>query len=107
MNDKDNDSSDCASEYSMPSGRAVVLSDGPTGRTIVVNGREHRFEGEEIGRDELARLAFPGVGPSTGGSLTVAYDHGPAEAPSGLIVPGRTTRVLEGQTFSVSQTDKS
>ena len=89
------------------SGKAIALAGAPTEKAIVINGREHRFAGQEIGRDELARLAFPGMGASPGSALTVAYDHGPAEAPSGLVIPGRTTRVLDGQTFSVSQTDKS
>lgn len=91
-----------------PKGQALAVVDTDRGgKTIVVNGREHRFAGGEIGRAELASLAFPGTGPSVGSSLTVAYDHGPLEAPAGLIVPGRTTKVLDGQTFSVSQTDKS
>jgi len=90
------------------SGRSLVIdSSAPTTRTIVVNGRQHRFAGEEIGRTELARLAFPGMEGKAESALTVAYDRGVAEAPSGLLATGRTTRILDGQTFSVSLTDKS
>ncbi len=78
-----------------------------TMKTILVNGREHRFAGEEIGRNELARLAFPAIETAGRGALTVAYDRGPLEAPSGILSVDRKTRVLEGQTFSVSRTDKS
>lgn len=88
-------------------GRSIAVQAAEPARTIVVNGREHAFAGDEIGRDELARLAFPHVPPAGGGALTVAYDNGPADAPSGLVAKGRTTRVLHGQTFSVSLTDRS
>lgn len=88
-------------------GRSLTRIDQHQTKTIVVNGRELPFAGEEIGRNELARLAFPNIGTGGQSSLTVAYDHGAAEAPSGLLTAGRTTRVLEGQTFSVSLTDKS
>ncbi len=76
-------------------------------KTIVVNGREHRFAGEEIGRTDLARLAFPAMETAGRGALTVAYDRGPMDAPSGILSSERKTRVLDGQTFSVSRTDKS
>ncbi len=76
-------------------------------KTILVNGREHRFAGEEIGRNELARLAFPAIETAGRGALTAAYDRGPLEAPSGILSAERKTRVLDGQTFSVSRTDKS
>lgn len=89
-------------------GRALTTRDeGATMKTIVVNGREHRFPGEEIGRGELALLAFPHVGAVGPSALTIAYDHGPSEAPCGLLAAGRQTRILDGQTFSVSLTDKS
>lgn len=95
-------------EEGAATGRSLVVDNtGPATRTIVVNGRQHRFTGDEIGRNELARLAFPGIDTGTRGALTVAYDRGAVEAPSGLLAAGRTTRVLDGQTFSVSLTDKS
>ena len=90
------------------SGRGLTLADTSAGsKTIVVNGREHAFVGDEIGRGELARLAFPTIGGAGDSALTVAYDHGPVGAHHGLLGGGRTTRVLDGQTFSVSICDKS
>ena len=87
-------------------GRSLVVKEET--KKIVVNGREHRVRGDEIGRDELFALAFPGMGTVAAGSaLTVAYDNGPADSPAGLVLAGRATRVFDGQTFSVSQTVKS
>ena len=91
-----------------PSRGTLIMQHQETpAKTILVNGREHRFTGEEIGRNELARLAFPAIETPGRGALTVAYDRGPLEAPSGILSSERKTRVLEGQTLSVSRTDKS
>lgn len=89
--------------------RAVRIQDTPDAAalTIVVNGRKHRFHAKLISRDELANLAFPGARAASGRILTVTYDHGPEDAPCGLLVPGRSTTIVDGQTFNVIQTDKS
>jgi hypothetical protein len=76
-------------------------------RTIVVNGRSHLFAGDEIGTRELARLAFPEQDGRSYAALTVAYEGGPLVAESGLMTGRTTTPVAEGQSFSVSLTDKS
>jgi hypothetical protein len=90
------------------SGGQLVAQNRPTSaKTIVINGREHRFAGEEIGRTDLARMAFPAMDSASRGALTIAYDRGPVDAPSGILGSERKTRVLDGQTFSVSRTDKS
>jgi len=94
-------------EAEQPSGKPIVQHQEGAVKTIVVNGREHRFAGEEIGRTELSRIAFPAIETAGRGGLTVAYDRGPLEAPSGILSAERKTRVLDGQTFSVSRTDKS
>lgn len=90
-------------------GRSLTVADtnGGARKTIVVNGREHAFVGDEIGCGELARLAFPALDVGGDSALTVAYDNGPEGARHGLLASGRTTRVLSGQTFSVSVCDKS
>lgn len=76
-------------------------------RTIVVNGRSHLFAGDEIGTKELAQLAFPEQDGRAYAALTVAYERGPLVAESGLMTGRTTTPVAEGQSFSVSLTDKS
>ncbi|MEG8049317.1 hypothetical protein QP178_05315 [Sphingomonas aurantiaca] len=104
MTDDDNKNATDAA----PSSAALITQHRETtAKTILVNGREHRFAGEEIGRNELARLAFPASETAGRGALTVAYDRGPLDAPSGILSAERKTRVLDGQTFSVSRTDKS
>lgn len=104
MNDTtEQDSTDTAPGRSL----AIADTNGGDRKTIVVNGREHPFVGHEIGRGELARLAFPALGAAGDSALTVAYDNGPEGARHGLLASGRTTRVLDGQTFSVSVCDKS
>jgi hypothetical protein len=76
-------------------------------RTIVVNGRSHLFTGDEIGTKDLARLAFPEQEGRSYAALTVAYEGGPLVAESGLMTGRTMTPVAEGQSFSVSLTDKS
>lgn len=76
-------------------------------RTIVVNGAAHAFDGDTIDRGQLAALAFPDTAPSSTQGLTVAFRGGPPEASTGLLPVGRSAVVHQGQTFSVSITDKS
>lgn len=101
---KDADRDAAAAE--MP-GRALATVDAHETKTIVVNGRRIPYTGSEIGHAELGRLAFPDASAAEGRALTIAYDHGPATAPSGLIGTDRPVRVLDGQTFDVYLTSKS
>ena len=100
----DIDTSDPALGTPPPSGALVRTS---TVRTIVVNGRSHLFAGEDIGPRDLARLAFPEQEGRSYAALTVAYEGGPLGAASGLMTGSVKTPVTEGQSFSVSLTDKS
>lgn len=76
-------------------------------RTIVVNGRSLRFEGETIDRQQVARIAYPTIDAAAERSLTVAYNGSASGGPAGLLAAGQTTEVVNGQTFNVSLTDKS
>lgn len=76
-------------------------------RTIVVNGAAHAFDGDTIDRNQLAALAFPDTQPGSTQGLTVAFRGGPPEASIGILPVGRSAVVHQGQTFSVSLTDKS
>lgn len=100
----DTDIIDHAGDASPP---ATALVRSAPVRTIVVNGRSHLFAGEEIGTKELARLAFPEQDGRSYAALTVAYEGGPLVAESGLMTGRTMTPVAEGQSFSVSLTDKS
>lgn len=86
---------------------STALERTSTVRTIVVNGRSHLFAGDEIGTKDLARLAFPEQEGRSYAALTVAYEGGPLVAESGLMTGRTMTPVTEGQSFSVSLTDKS
>ncbi|NJR77507.1 hypothetical protein [Sphingomonas corticis] len=100
----DTDTIDHAGDASPPT-TALVRSAAV--RSIVVNGRSHLFAGDEIGTKDLARLAFPEQQGRSYAALTVAYEGGPLVAGSGLMTGRTTTPVAEGQSFSVSLTDKS
>lgn len=75
--------------------------------SITVNGRPHRFLGDEISHAQVVRLAHPSMTASPGRSFTVAYAEGPADATNGILAPLRRTRVTEGESFSVFVTDRS
>lgn len=100
----DTDTIDHAGDTSPP---ATALVRSAAVRSIVVNGRSHLFAGDEIGTKDLARLAFPEQQGRSYAALTVAYEGGPLVAESGLMTGRTTTPVAEGQSFSVSLTDKS
>lgn len=75
--------------------------------TIVVNGRAHVFDGARIDRQQLASLAFPEISKGGEQALTVSYSGGPAAAPSGLLIQGRSVAVENRQNFNVTLTSKS
>lgn len=97
MNDHENE----------PAAGALVVTGERTVRTIVVNGREHRYADDRIGHGQLARLAFPGLGERDHRSLVASYGSGPAEQERGVVPHGGTVGVAEGQRFNVCVTDKS
>lgn len=88
-------------------GRELVEIGERTVRTIVVNGREHRFADDRIGHGQLARLAFPTLEERESRSLVASFGGGPAERERGVVPFGGTVEVAEGQRFNVSVTDRS
>ncbi len=85
----------------------TVVGEHPEPRSIVVNGRSHVHAGDRISTHDLVRFAFPGADRLERSALTVAYDGGPLQAHSGLLAVNASTPITEGQSFSVSLTDKS
>ncbi|WP_210358333.1 multiubiquitin domain-containing protein [Sphingomonas beigongshangi] len=77
--------------------------------SIIVNGRHAEVAVRELTFENLVSLAFPGINPlSTGSrSLTVTYRRGPADRPEGSLVARENVRVLQGEVFNVTATDKS
>ncbi|CAB4945914.1 unannotated protein [freshwater metagenome] len=88
-------------------GRELVTTNDRTVRTIVVNGREHRFADDRIGHDQLARLAFPTLAERESRSLVASFGGGPADHERGVVPFGGTVEIAQGQRFNVCVTDKS
>jgi hypothetical protein len=89
-------------------GREIVGPvDSDNVRTIVVNGREHRFAGDRIGHGELATLAYPSLSEKKGRSLVASFGAGPAGQERGVVAHGGKVDVVEGQQFDVRVTDRS
>ncbi len=84
-----------------------VIPGGGEVRTIVVNGREHRFAGDRIGHGELAGLAYPGLGEREGRALVASFGAGPVGRERGVVAHGGKVEVVEGQRFDVCITDRS
>lgn len=76
-------------------------------RTIVVNGREHRFAGDRIGHGELAGLAYPDLAEREGRALVASFGAGPVGRERGVVAHGGKVEVVEGQRFDVCVTDRS
>lgn len=75
---------------------------------IMVNGRGHVVAKEELGYDELVKLAF-GNNPPSGPYIviTVTYRRGHGNKPEGSLRIGETVKVKDGMIFNVTATDKS
>lgn len=75
------------------------------GRTVIaVNGRSHELRGRTTSFEQLLRIAFPDRTIGNPGLATVAYRHGPASAPEGLLTPGDAIPLTEGLTVNVNAT---
>lgn len=71
---------------------------------IIINGREHVFEGKKISYEEVVRLAY---GKNGDMSYTVSYSKGDDQKPKGTLVPSEEVRVKDGMIFNVTPTYKS
>lgn len=85
----------------------AATAGGDAVRTIVVNGRKHRFAGDQIGHGELATLAYPMLEERQGRSLVASFGAGPEGQERGVVAHGRRVDVVEGQRFDVRVTDRS
>ncbi|HZO94955.1 MAG TPA: multiubiquitin domain-containing protein [Candidatus Baltobacteraceae bacterium] len=74
---------------------------------IFVNTRERRIEARSISYDELVRLAFDPAPSGPNIAFTITYRRGPHEHPEGIVAPGQTVRIKEGEIFNVTRTDRS
>lgn len=74
--------------------------------TIIVNGQQKKFEGENISFEQAVQIAALGPdGPTI--VFTVTYKRGQGQKPEGTMVAGDIIKVKEGMIFNVTRTDKS
>lgn len=74
---------------------------------IFVNTRERHVDGRTISYDALVRLAFDPVPTGPNIAFTITYRRGPHEHPEGIVAPGQTVPVKDGEIFNVTRTDRS
>lgn len=74
---------------------------------IIVNGREHEVEKDDLSYEEVVNLAFNNNPPQ--GEficITVTYSKG-EHGKKGTMLPGDTVKAKDGMIFNVTATDKS
>ncbi|WP_307088328.1 multiubiquitin domain-containing protein [Sphingomonas faeni] len=76
-------------------------------RAIVVNGRKCVVRSEDVGFDQVVRLAFGGEEPTHSRSMSVTYRRGPATAAEGILSHYQRIPLIDGEEFIVTRTDKS
>ena len=76
------------------------------GVTIIVNGREHEVEKEEITYAEIVALAFSNP-PTDGAIFVVTYRRGHGNKPEGTLVEGGSVKVKKGMIFNVTPTNRA
>ncbi|MBV8370701.1 MAG: multiubiquitin domain-containing protein [Candidatus Eremiobacteraeota bacterium] len=74
---------------------------------IFVNTRERHVNGQTISYDGLVRLAFDPVPTGPNVAFTITYRRGPHEHPEGIVAPGQTVPIKDGEIFNVTRTDRS
>ena len=75
---------------------------------IIVNGQAKDVEGDRLSFEEAVSLAYNGNPPQgSGWEFTVGYRRGPHEKPEGSLTAGHSVKIVDGEVFNVTGTDKS
>ena len=74
--------------------------------TIIVNGREHQVEKNDISFAEIVGLAFDGT-PNDTTIFVVTYRRGHGNKPEGTLVEGGSVKVKDGMIFNVTATNRA
>lgn len=74
---------------------------------FIVNGRGKITLKQELGFDEVVRLAFDNPPLGECATLTVTYDHAEGSRSAGSLLEGKHVRIQDGTVFNVTATDKS
>ena len=77
-----------------------------TNVTIVINGREHEVEKDEITYAEVVTLAFNNP-PNDTTIFVVTYRRGQGNKPEGTLVEGGSVKVKKGMIFNVTPTNRA
>ena len=90
-----------------------MMSDKPAtptedkGYDIIVNGRPHTVEHDELTFDEVVDLAYPDGGRGDLISYTVLFYEGGGREQEGGLDEGDTVKIKDGTIFNVTRTDRS
>ena len=77
------------------------------GFEIIVNGRNHTVENDEVTFDEVVDLAYPDGGRGELISYTVLFYEGGGREKEGGLNEGEKVKVTDGTVFNVTRTDRS
>jgi hypothetical protein len=74
--------------------------------TIIINGREHQVEKDELTYAEVVELAFNNP-PNDTTLFVITYRRGHGNKPEGTLVEGGTVKVKDGMIFNVTPTNRA
>ena len=77
------------------------------GFDIIVNGRTHTVENDEVTFDEVVDLAYPEGGRGELIIYTVLFYEGGGREKEGGLSEGEKVKVKDGTVFNVTRTDRS
>ncbi|MFA6715531.1 MAG: multiubiquitin domain-containing protein [Victivallaceae bacterium] len=75
--------------------------------TIIVNTQEKKVYKKELSFMEIVILAFEHPLVDANNTYTIKYRRGVGNKPEGILAPGQTVRIKEGEIFNVTPTHKS
>ena len=74
---------------------------------IIVNGREKEWPSKEISFNDLVTLAFGAPPAPDNWIYNITYTKGPHDQHKGVVSPGETVKIKDGEVFNVTRTNKS
>jgi hypothetical protein len=86
---------------------SAVVDQAQKDYTIIVNGRQKVVHQQDLGFEEVVKLAFenPPTGPNV--IITVTYTGAVGPTPDGTLTKGGHVQIKDGTVFNVTATDKS